>query len=77
MAKADFEEAKKLQKEGEKDADKWLALTEADRLHEEKISNIMANAESLSGKEYIDFYLSFLKGNKEDFPKSDGKNNKK
>ena len=43
-------------------------MTEADRLHEEKIGKIMADAESLKGKEYIDYLLQFLKGKKEDAP---------
>jgi hypothetical protein len=57
LAEADFLEAKKLQKDGEVDADKWLRLNESDRLHEEKITKIMANAEALKGKEYIDYLL--------------------
>lgn len=77
MAKEDFEEAKKLQKEGETNAEKWLTLTEADRLHEEKISNIMANAEALKGKEYIDYLLTFLKGKKDGAPNTEEKKNKK
>ena len=77
LAQDDFEEAKKLEKEGETNADKWLAMNEADRVHEEKIGNIMANAEALKGKEYIDYLLSFLKGKKEEAPKAEDKKNKK
>jgi hypothetical protein len=32
-------------------------------LHDNMINRIMANSESLKGKEYIDFLLDFLKGN--------------
>ena len=66
LAKADFEEAKKWQKDQETDVDKWLSLNEADRLHEEKLKAIMDNADSLAGKEYIDYLLSFLRGKKDD-----------
>lgn len=65
LAKADFEEAKLLQKDNETDADKWIRLNEEDRIHEEKLKKIMENAESLKGKEYIDYLLSFLKGKKD------------
>lgn len=68
MAKDDFEAAQKLQKEGETDAAKWIRLNEQDRVHEEKLASIMANAESLKGKEYIDYLLAFLKGRKEEAP---------
>lgn len=37
----------------------------------------MANADSLKGKEYIDFLLQFLKGKKEDAPNAGDKKNKK
>lgn len=37
----------------------------------------MANAESLKGKEYIDYLLSFLKGRKEEAPKTEDKKGKK
>jgi len=43
-------------------------LNEQDRIHEEKLASIMANAESLKGKEYIDYLLAFLKGRKEEAP---------
>jgi len=60
--------AQKLQKAGEIDAAKWIRLTEQDKEHEEKLASIMANAESLKGKEYIDYLLAFLKGRKEETP---------
>jgi len=66
LAHADFVEAEKLQKEGETDAAKWIKLNAQDQEHEEKLSEIMANAESLKGKEYIDYLLAYLKGNKDD-----------
>ena len=68
LAIADFEEARKLQKEGETDADKWIRNTEADVTHYEKIAKIMENSQSLAGKEYIDYLLAFLKGKKDDSP---------
>lgn len=43
-------------------------MTEQDRVHEEKLAGIMANADSLAGKEYIDYLLAFLKGRKEEAP---------
>ena len=43
-------------------------MTEEDKEHEEKLASIMANAESLKGKEYIDYLLAFLKGRKEEAP---------
>jgi hypothetical protein len=67
-----------LEKADEGDADKWLRLNEADRLHEEKISKIMSNAEALKGKEYIDYLLAFLKGKKEEgAPAAEEKKGKK
>jgi hypothetical protein len=78
LAEADFLEAQKLQKEGETDVEKWLKLNEDDRLHDEKINKIMANADSLAGKEYIDYLLSFLRGKKDETaPKQDEKEKKK
>ena len=78
LAHEDFLEAKKLQKEGETDVDKWMKLNESDREHEEKIGKIMANADSLKGKEYIDYLLAFLKGKKDETaPKQDEKTKKK
>jgi hypothetical protein len=62
----DFNDAKKLVQNSKKDrddCDKWIRLTEDDFEHHEKLTRIMANAESLKGKEYIDYLLSFLKGN--------------
>lgn len=70
LALADFVEAKKFQKEGETDTDKWIKLTSEDQLHEEKITNIMSNAGQLKGKEYIDYILGFLKGKNSDAPKA-------
>jgi hypothetical protein len=55
-----------LQKEGETDVEKWMKLNESDRIHEEKITKIMENADSLAGKEYIDYLLSFLRGKKDE-----------
>ena len=67
-----------MQKEGETDTEKWIKLNEGDRLHEEKISKIMANADSLKGKEYIDYLLAFLKGKKDETaPEQDVKTKKK
>lgn len=57
--------AQALQKEGEKDTDKWIALNKADQEHEERLTKIMANAEALKGKDYIDYLLAFLKGKKD------------
>ena len=65
-AVTDFTDAKKLVPNSKKDldeCDKWIRLTEDDRDHQEKLTRIMANADSLKGKEYIDYLLSFLKGN--------------
>ena len=61
----DFKEAEKLQKAGEQDASKWIARTEADIEHEEKLKKIMASADSLKGKEYIDYLLAYLQGKKD------------
>jgi hypothetical protein len=78
MAEEDFLEAQKLQKEGEKDVEKWIKLNESDRLHDEKITKIMENADSLAGKEYIDYLLSFLRGKKDETaPEQDEKAKKK
>ena len=54
-------------------------MNEADRLHEEKLKAIMENAESLKGKEYIDYLLAFLKGKKDENaqPAADSKEKKK
>jgi len=52
-------------------------LNEQDRIHEEKLASIMANAESLKGKEYIDYLLSFLKGRKEEAPADASKQKQK
>ena len=45
LAHDDFTAAKTIEKEGEKNSDKWIVLNEADRIHEEKLGQIMANAE--------------------------------
>ena len=66
LAKKDFEGAKKWQNDDETDVDKWLRLNEADRLHEEKLKKIMENADSLKGKEYIDYLLAYLRGKKDE-----------
>lgn len=42
-----------------------MALNKGDQEHEEKLKKIMSNAESLKGKEYLDYLLSFLKGKKD------------
>ena len=73
LAVADFEEARKLQKEGETDADKWIRNTQADVTHYEKIAKIMENSQSLAGKEYIDYLLAFLKGKKDEMPAPESK----
>jgi tetratricopeptide (TPR) repeat protein len=62
LAKADFEEAKKIEPEGVSEADKQLRLNEEERAHQKRLADIMANAESLKGKEYIDYLLAFLAG---------------
>jgi len=77
LAIEDFEEAKKLEKEGEKDAAKWIRLTQEDIVHEENIKKIMENAEALKGKEYIDYLLEFLKGKKDEKEKVEDKEKKR
>lgn len=78
LAISDFEEARKLQRPDEVDADKWIRLTKEDQAHQEKIAKIMANAGTLRGKEYIDYLLAFLKGKKdEEEPAEENKNKKK
>lgn len=52
-------------------------MNEQDRIHEEKLASIMANAESLKGKEYIDYLLAFLKGRKEEAPADASKQKQK
>lgn len=52
-------------------------MNEQDRVHEEKLASIMANAESLKGKEYIDYLLAFLKGRKEEAPADASKQRQK
>ena len=42
-----------------------MKLTEEDKVHEEKIKTIMENSSSLKGKEYLDYLIQFLKGNKD------------
>jgi hypothetical protein len=57
---ADFLEAKKLVQNSKKDlddCDKWIKLTEEDCEHQEMVTRLMANADSLKGKEYIDYLL--------------------
>lgn len=44
LAKADFEEAKKLEPEGATEADKQLKLNEEERAHQKKLADIMSNA---------------------------------
>jgi hypothetical protein len=76
LAIADFEEGKKLQMKDEGDADKWIKLAQNDKLHHQKLDEIMANAGQLAGKEYIDYLLAFLQGKKDDIrqvPKKIGK----
>lgn len=77
LAMNDFEEAGTLIP-GETDPAKWQALTVKDKEHAEKLKTIMENADSLAGKEYIDYLLLFLKGKKDVDPlKKDAKNKKR
>ena len=39
-----------------------MRLNEEERAHQKKLTDIMSNAESLKGKEYIDYLLAFLSG---------------
>ena len=66
LAKEDFEKAQSIAESDKDRADteKWIRLTEEDRIHQEKLAKIMANAESLKGKAYIDYLIKFLKGEK-------------
>ena len=57
----DLEESKKLFPE-ETDPDKLIALYKEDMEHDARVHKIMANADSLKGKEYIDFLVDFLMG---------------
>lgn len=57
----DLEEAAKLIPE-EKDPQRLIEQYKSDWDLEKRIDSIMANAESLSGKEYIDFILLYLQG---------------
>lgn len=63
LAAEDFEQASKVAEavKDQEDAKKWLRLTEEDKLHHENLTQIMANAKSLEGKEYIDYLIKFLK----------------
>lgn len=45
-------------------------MNKGDQEHEEKLKKIMSNADSLKGKEYLDYLLAFLKGKKD--AESDG-----
>jgi phage/plasmid-associated DNA primase len=65
LAIQDFQEAKKLEEKEDGMVEKWIQLTEADREHEQKIKQIMENSASLKGKEYLDYLIAFLKGNKD------------
>ena len=77
LAMNDFEEAGRLIPT-ETDPAKWQALTAKDKEHAEKLTKIMENADSLAGKEYIDYLLLFLKGKKDVDPlKKDAKNKKR
>lgn len=62
LAIADYKEAIKLGVEAPEECQKWIERCEADREHHEKITKIMENADSLAGKEYLDYLLKFLKG---------------
>ena len=57
----DLEEAAKIYPD-EKDPPRLKAKYEADQELEERIAAIMANSDSLKGKEFIDFYLDYLQG---------------
>ena len=57
----DCKEAAKLLP-NEKDPAKLIAQYESDKEHNDRILKIMANAESLKGKEFLDFLIDYLKG---------------
>eukprot|EP00347_Sterkiella_histriomuscorum_P021645 403333259 len=65
LALTDLIEAEKLTP-GDKDIARFTKLTEEDIEHEQKITNIMSNANLLKGKEYLDFILDFLQGKKDE-----------
>jgi hypothetical protein len=46
----------------EKDPEKLRVQYKEDQEHEQRISKIMENAESLKGKEFIDFLIPYMKG---------------
>jgi len=46
----------------ETDPAKLKKQYEEDKLHNEHIAKIMSNAESLKGKDFIDFLLKYLMG---------------
>ena len=52
----------KLQPEGDTTAEKMIKLNEEERTYQNKLAEIMSNADSLKGKEYIDYLLKFLTG---------------
>lgn len=62
MAKKDLEEAWKLYPE-DKDLQKYKRLTQEDEEMEERLKKILSNAESLKGKDYIDFIIPVLQQN--------------
>ena len=65
LAKVDIESALKLYCE-EKDALKLQALNDEDIELEERIQSIMQQRDGLSDKEFIDFTLSYLRGQKDE-----------
>lgn len=77
LAMNDFEEAGVLFP-AETDPAKFQGLTTKDKEHAERLKTIMENADSLAGKEYIDYLLLFLKGVKDVDPlQKDAKNKKR
>jgi exonuclease V gamma subunit len=65
LAIADFKAAKTLEEKQDGEVEKWIKATLEDKDHEEKIKAIMMNSNALMGKEYIDYLLAFLRGQKD------------
>lgn len=61
LAIADCKSASELLKD-EKDPAKLIAQYEEDKVHEARIAKIMSSAESLKGKEFLDFMLDYMSG---------------
>ena len=73
LAKIDLEQAMKLFPD-EKDAQKYFKLNEEDIELDERIKRIMQQRDGLNDKEYIDFTISYLRGQKdEDIKIEEGK----